>query len=59
MLNFVCRCGCISYTQSARIKHLKSKLHANFQKNIEREIINNLETTIINNIPNISYLETI
>ena len=33
---FTCRCGCVTFTRAERIKHLKSRLHAKFQKDLER-----------------------
>lgn len=42
---FICRCGFITYTQTERRKHLKSRMHYYFQKQLE--YINNNDLNII------------
>ncbi len=32
---YICRCGCKTFTIEQRRKHLRSKLHALYQKQIE------------------------
>lgn len=39
-----CRCGCITKTQTARAKHLRSKIHKEFLKKLERGLIEDKPT---------------
>jgi hypothetical protein len=34
-MEYVCRCGCITYTQTERRKHLRSRSHYLWQKHLE------------------------
>jgi hypothetical protein len=38
-----CRCGCVTYTAYERAKHLKSKIHKDYLKRLERGLIEDMD----------------
>lgn len=41
-----CRCGCITYTATERAKHLRSRVHKEYLKKLEKGLIEDIRQTI-------------